>query len=76
MAYSSWYQFLSLANGAVKSMIQPVVQGTSKFQEVLPSEGEIKNPFNQSATDSEELLSLLMAIGYDPTKENPAGDPS
>lgn len=44
----------------------------SKFQEVLPLKGKIKNPFNQSATDSEELLSLLMAIGYDPTKENPA----
>ena len=44
----------------------------AKFQEVLPLKGKIKNPFNQSATDSEELLSLLMAIGYDPTKENPA----
>lgn len=41
------------------------------FQEVLPLKGKIKNPFKQQATDSEELLSILMAIGYDPTKEDP-----
>ena len=44
----------------------------ASYQEVLPIKGKIKNPFKQSATDSEELLSLLMALGYDPNKENPA----
>ena len=43
----------------------------ASFQEVLPLKGKIKNPFKQQATDSEELLSILMAIGYDPTKEDP-----
>ena len=65
------YHNFVLSNGAVVHNSARRARD-SKFQEVLPLKGKIKNPFNQSATDSEELLSLLMAIGYDPTKENPA----
>lgn len=46
----------------------------SNFQEVLPLKGKIPNAFGSKASvaiENEEVLSLLMAIGYDPSQEDP-----
>lgn len=43
----------------------------ANFQEVLPIKGKIKNPFTSNSIESEEVLNLLIAMGYDPSSDKP-----
>lgn len=43
----------------------------ASYQEVLPLKGKIKNAFKDNASSSEEIMAILLALGFNPDAENP-----